>query len=358
METNKFNINEKILVNTMSVTLGLRLMAMMIVMPLMSVYAKRIVDSTPFLSGLALGAFGLTQAIFQFPFGKWSDKYGRKRMVVLGMLLLLIGLIIAGLAKNIYLLIIGRAIQGCGGINAVVYAWVGDTIDEKKRNKAMGILGVVGGFAAIGGFVAGPLLYKVITVPSIFYICAAFVAVACIFLCVIIKDNKGINKVSNNDKVSVVDSIKNKNILRLNFAVFLMSYTMTALFFIFPLLVENTIGVSDLWKVLVPATVVGIIVMRIMVKKVSNDNFNIMGILGFLLILVCGILMLFNNSFIKSLGMIVYMGGYLYLTTMLPSSVTKLGKKEVMGQVTGIFNMSQYIGAFFGGVVSGILWNI
>lgn len=358
MKSIKFNKTEKNLVYTISFTLGLRLMAMMLVMPLMAVYARSLKGSTPFLAGLAIGTFGLTQAIFQIPFGKWSDRYGRKPMVLVGMLLLVVGLIIAGFARNIYVLILGRAIQGCGGINAVAFAWIGDGIIKEKRDYAMGVAGALGGIASILGFIIGPIFYKVVSVSTMFYICAVIVFIACGYIYLSLKEEPKNRDDKKHVDTSIRNSFSNFNIAKLDVSVFLMSYTMTALFFILPILFEDSKWTDNLWKVLTLATLVGIASMKLMIKGAYKKSFNLMGMISFLFIAICGILLFNTNNYVRSFGMIIFMCGYLYLTTTLPSNVTKMAPKEILGQVTGIFNMMQFMGSFVGGAVTGLLWKI
>lgn len=328
MKSIKFNKTEKNLVYTISFTLGLRLMAMMLVMPLMAVYARSLKGSTPFLAGLAIGTFGLTQAIFQIPFGKWSDRYGRKPMVLVGMILLVVGLIIAGFARNIYVLILGRAIQGCGGI------------------------------ASILGFIIGPIFYKVVSVSTMFYICAVIVFIACGYIYLSLKEEPKNHDDKKQVDTSIRNSLSNFNIVKLDVSVFLMSYTMTALFVILPILFEDSKWTHNLWKVLTLVTLVGIASMKLMIKGANKKSFNLMGMISFLFIAACGILLFNTNNYVRSFGMIIFMCGYLYLTTTLPSNVTKIAPKEILGQVTGIFNMMKFMGSFVGGAVTGLLWEI
>lgn len=167
----------------MGLVLGLRELSMTMINPFINIYGETLKWSTPLLCGLALGIYGLTNAIFQLPYGSWSDKIGRKPVILIGLAQLGFGLLLAFFAHNIYMLIVARALQGSGAVMAIAYSWIGDDIENDKKSSAMGIAGVIVAICAVIAFVVGPLLYKIISVKYMFLGCT--VLIVCSFLMIL-----------------------------------------------------------------------------------------------------------------------------------------------------------------------------
>lgn len=172
MDKDKQIRNAMLPVVMLSLAIGLRQMSMTIVMPFISTYCKTLEGYTPLMAGLALGIFGLTQAIFQIPFGILSDRYGNKKMVLIGIAQVVIGLVLAYFAKNIGVLVFARALQGSGAIIGVAYSWTAGIVEERKRTSALSILGGFVSVAAALAFAIGPLLRGIMSVNRMFLICA------------------------------------------------------------------------------------------------------------------------------------------------------------------------------------------
>jgi len=359
----KLNKREYNFIISVGVALGLRQLAMLLIMPIISIYAKGLSGSTPALVGIAVGIFGLTQSMFQIPYGMASERGRRKHFVLIGLSLLIIGLVIACLAKNIYTLILGRALQGSGGIQAVAYAWIGDSIEKEKRNFAMSIAGIIVGTSAVLGFLVGPLLNKVLSVPMIFLLCSVLVGVTCLYILIFIKDRNNIDlntvEYDTKDRINNLKNIgKDKSMMAINFMAFFMNYIMISIFFIIPLKIEVFLGVSGLWKVFVPATVIGIMTMEIMVRYSEKGHLKSMMMTAFIACFTSVLMLHFNEEIILFISMIIFMMGYMFLSTLLPSTITKMSGKDSMGIATGVFNTLQFLGTFVGGAMTGLLWGI
>ncbi|MEE3282473.1 MAG: MFS transporter, partial [Pseudomonadota bacterium] len=152
------NALERRSVVALSSLMGLRMFGLFLILPVFVLYAPLLEGATPLTVGIALGAYGLTQAVLQVPFGMLSDRYGRKRMLSLGLLLFLFGSVVAALSSSIEGIILGRAIQGAGAISAVVLATLSDLTREQTRTKAMAVVGVSIGFSFLLALMLGPLL--------------------------------------------------------------------------------------------------------------------------------------------------------------------------------------------------------
>jgi MFS family permease len=241
-------------------------------------------NSSATLIGLALGIFGLAQAFLQIPFGHLSDKIGRKKVFIIGNIMLIIGLLIAYFAKSIYILIFARAVQGAGAIQGVAYAWIADSISGEKRNSAMGTIASVVGMSLVIAMIGGPALLKIMSVPYMFLICAILNFFVLIYIMVFLKT--GANKESQELSESIIKTaVSDNNIIYMNFAGLILNYVMVSIFFIVPQFLNKLLGVEGLWKVLMPATVIGVVTMRYAVKSVRERYLKLSLISAFALIL-------------------------------------------------------------------------
>lgn len=364
MKSKLFSIKEFTFLIIISLGLGIRQMAMTMVMPFISTYSKTLLYSNATLAGVALGIFGLMQAIFQVPFGIWSDKAGNKKVILVGLMQVAIGLVIAFFSRSIYMLIFSRALQGSGAILATGYSWVTGSVSSEKRPRALSILGMIIGFAAAASFALGPLIQNLITVRQMFLICAALIFLVWLIILFFLKDNEKPNTVmQENQKTNVSDSLKillkDKTFLGLNIAGFLNNFIMVSVFYVVPLYLDTITGAKGMWKIFMPAVIIAIIFMRQSVKYVEKgySSFLIMG--GFALN-AAGIVFYFNSKsfYFILIGSILFMIAYMLLATIIPSVANEIAEDSYRGTANGIINSFQYIGSFVGAVVTGALWGV
>lgn len=345
----------------LSLVLSIRQMAMTMVAPFISTYSKTLSFYTPMLAGVALGIFGLTQAIFQFPFGILSDKFGNKIMMIIGLCEVIIGLFIAFLAKNIYVLIFARALQGSGAIIGVGYSWASEVVESQQRTKALSILGTFVSAAAALAFALGPLLHEFMAVNMMFLICAVLLLINGIYIIFFLKDSKEVK--SSDSNIGAVESLKilfrNKSFIINNIAAFINNFMMMSVFYLVPVYLNNITGEKGTWKVFVPAILVAITVMKIAVSFVEK-GYNRGVIIAAFFTAVVGICFYFkNDSYIFLLiGTILYLSAYVTLATILATDVNNSVENSYRGTANGIFNSFQYIGNFVGPVVCGLFFSI
>ena len=363
MKEKLFSKKELLFITTLSFALGIRQMAMTLIMPFISTYSKSLTYSSPLLAGVALGAFGLSQAIFQIPFGIWSDKVGNKPVMLCGLMQVIIGLIIGFFSKNIYMLIFSRALQGSGAVIAVGYSWISSSVGEKVRTKALSIVGMIIGFAATISFVLGPLLHNILSVKQMFLVCALLILSVWAIILFSLKEDKNKIKKSEKDKemniVSVIkELLQNRIFLILNLAAFLNNYIMASVFYGIPQYLDKITGINGMWKVFAPAVIIAIIFMRKTIKFVEKGFGSQLIIISFIITAI-GIIFYFNkNSFLFILvGTILFMTGYICLSTVIPSLANDIAENRYRGTTNGLLNSFQYIGSFVGAVITGALWN-
>lgn len=348
-----------IFVGTLGVALGIRQMAMTMVMPFLSTYSNTLKYNTPMLAGIALGVFGLMQALFQIPYGIWSDKKGNKIVMVIGLLQVGIGLVIAYFANNIYWLIFARAMQGSGAIIAVGYSWISSTItDQKERMKSMSIISTIIGVAAALSFAFGPLIHKFVSVKDMFLYSAIIIFIAWFVIVLFLKDTKNIY---NEETMEVKDAIrilsKDKSFIALNIAALINNFIMTAIFFSIPQYLEKITGIDGMWKIFMPTVIVAIIVMRIVVRRLNNSE-SVDFLISAFVLSASGVLFYLNkDSFISIfIGTLLFMIGYISISTIIPVLGNFILEDEYRGTGNGIINSLQYIGSFLGSSIIAAIW--
>ena len=159
-----------------------RMLGLFMILPVFALYAEELTDVTPFLVGVAIGIYGLTQAIFQIPFGAWSDRIGRKPVIIIGLLIFALGSVVAAYADSIYGVIFGRALQGLGAIAAAVMALAADLTREEHRTKVMAIIGASIGASFMIALVVGPVFNNWVGVPGIFLITAVLAGLGIVLI--------------------------------------------------------------------------------------------------------------------------------------------------------------------------------
>ncbi|WP_321995000.1 MFS transporter [Clostridium butyricum] len=348
-----------IFVGTLGVALGIRQMAMTMVMPFLSTYSNTLKYNTSMLAGIALGIFGLMQALFQIPYGIWSDKKGNKIVMVIGLLQVGIGLVIAYFANNIYWLIFARAMQGSGAIIAVGYSWISSTVtDQKERMKSMSIISTIIGVAAALSLAFGPLIHKFVSVKDMFLYSAIIIFIAWFVIVIFLKDTKNIY---NEETMEVKDAIrilsKDKSFIALNIAALINNFIMTAIFFSIPQYLEKLTGIDGMWKIFMPTVIVAIIVMRIVVRRLNNSE-SVNFLISAFVLSALGVLFYLNkDSFISIfIGTLLFMIGYISISTIIPVLGNCILEDEYRGTGNGIINSLQYIGSFLGSSIIAAIW--
>ena len=341
----------------------LRFLGLFLVLPVLSVYALDLDGATPFLVGIVVGGYALTQAVFQLPFGTISDKIGRKPTILFGLIIFFIGSLICAFSTDIYTLMLGRFLQGAGAIGSVATAMVSDLVEEEVRGKAMAIMG---GFIAIAFAVAmglGPVLASEFGISSIFLITAGLVIVSIIILFTKVPTPPKIKHIYHN-KVKTIDILKDNNLLNMIVINTLQKGLMTAAFVIIPIiLTQEQYGFnwakSDLWMVYLPAMIAGFIAMAPAAilgekKNIPKQIFLISIVLFLASFLIMGFT---NNEWVFVLGVVFFFVAFNMMEPLVQSMISKFAKVHQKGAALGISNSSAYFATFLGGTFAGIYLN-
>lgn len=338
-----------------------RMLGLFMILPVFAIYAEQLVDVTPLLVGLAIGIYGLTQAMFQIPFGTWSDRIGRKPVIIIGLLIFVLGSVVAATADSIYWVIIGRALQGMGAIASAIMALASDLTREEHRTKVMAIIGASIGASFMVALVLGPILQSWVGVPGIFWITAilalAGIAVVSMLIPTPVQASQQAAVVNRTTLGSV---LSDSQLLRLDAGVFILHMALTAIFVVVPLMLRDQYQIvpAQHWKVYLTVMVASLVLLVptiIISEKLKKTK------LAFsFAIFICAVGLLvmawFSQSFnVFFVSMVMFFWGFNFLEASMPSLVSKLSNPLNKGMSMGVFSSSQFLGAFTGGVTAGFL---
>jgi len=341
--------------------ISLRMFGLFLVLPVLSVYALDMPNSSHTMVGIIIGGYAITQMLFQVPFGTMSDKIGRKKTIIIGLIIFAFGSLIAGMATNIYMLLIGRLLQGAGAIGSVITATISDVVKEEERGKAMAMMGGSIGMAFAISMVAGPAIATYFGgVPILFYF-VTFLALFSIFLLIKYVPNPPVIKHTylQSDKFKLFD---NKNLMKMNITNMLVKGFMTFAFMIIPIVLIKTYGweQSDLYKIYLPSMVVGILAMgpAAMIAE-KKGKFKLILLLGIVFLTIAYLIIGISHTYsMFMVGIVVFFIGFNLQEPILQSLASKYAKVHQRGKVLGIFNSFGYFGTFLGGFLGGILLDV
>ncbi len=339
---------------------GLRMFGLFLVLPVLALYADDLLGATPTLIGLALGAYGLTQAVFQIPFGLASDHFGRKPVIVTGLLVFALGSAVAAMASTIEWMIFGRAMQGAGAIAAVVLALTADLTREEQRAKAVAFIGMSIGAAFLLALMAGPLLAAWVGVSGLFWFTAALAVGAIVMVASMPTPAQSRHTDVQASPRHILASLTHPELLRLNIGVFTLHLVLTALFVAVPVVLSYELGLASErhWQIYVPVLVLSAAAMLPLVFLASRKAWIPRIYLGAIAILLVGEALLFFGF--RSLGALgvalwVFFWGFNTLEALLPSLVSRIAPVGRKGTAIGVFNTFQFLGVFVGGTCGGWL---
>jgi len=338
---------------------ALRMLGLFLILPVFSVHARTIPGGdSPALVGLALGIYGLTQGMLQIPFGAASDRWGRKPVIVAGLVLFASGSFIAAFADDIFWTIIGRAVQGAGAISAAVTAFIADATREEHRTKAMAMVGASIGLTFAVSLVGAPVLYAAVGMGGLFALTGGL-ALAAIAVVVWVVPSAP-PRIEHDAPASAARVAFNPQLLRLNFGIFALHTVQMAMFVVVPvLLVERAqLPLPRHWWVYLPVVLVsfGLMMPPIMAaERRSRMRFLFLSAVGLLLVVQLG-LMLHAPSLMWIAGwLLLFFVGFNILEASLPSLVSRVAPSAAKGLALGIYNTTQSVGLFAGGALGGVV---
>ena len=330
-----------------------RMFGLFALLPVLAIFAADLQDATPALIGLAVGAYGLTQAVLQIPFGAISDRIGRVPVIVFGLALFAAGSILAAQSDSIYGVIAGRLLQGAGAISATLTALLADATREAVRTRTMAIFGIAIGSSFLLALIIGPVIAAASGVRSLFWLAAVLAVVAALLLLLL---PGGIERPAQRPDRRLSAAIR-PDLLRLDLYIFVLHTLLTASFVALPFLLRDELhlALSDHWQMYVAAlltSLLGTVPLILADERKGKSSTLTIAIL----LLVLGQLMLAIAGFnliIVYVALAVFFAGFNFLEAGLPARLSIRASGDLRGASLGVFSSSQFLGAFAGGLIGG-----
>jgi MFS family permease len=339
---------------------ALRMLGLFLILPVFALYAEHLPggnDKT--LVGLAMGIYGLTQAMLQIPFGAASDRFGRKPVMVAGLLIFALGSFVAGASSNLYWIIGGRAVQGAGAISAAISAMIADATRDEHRTKAMAMVGMTIGLSFVVSLLAGPSLYSSIGVPGMFDL-TGLLALAAIG--VIIWIVPAVPMVTHSEELEGhwARAVFTLPLLKLDLSIFVVNFLQVSMFVVLPSALVHYAGVplARHWVVYLPVTVISFamaIPAIIWAERYGRMKPILVGSVILLLLAMISFSAGYTRANVLFAALFVFFIAFNILEAVIPSLVSRTAPPSRKGLAMGIYNTSQSLGLFAGGAVGGIV---
>lgn len=344
---------EKRAASGLAAIFGLRMLGMFLILPVFALYAEDLPGGDNHtLVGLALGMYGLTQAILMIPFGMASDRIGRKKVIIFGLIVFALGSFLAATATDIYWTIAGRALQGAGAISAAVTAMLADLTREEHRTKAMALVGSTIGIAFAVSLVAGPALNRVIGVPGIFVVTGILALAAIWVVKVWVPDpvDSHFHTDAQANPTKLMDVLKNGQLARLDFGIFALHAAQMAMFVVVPVALKDSgLDADDHWAVYLPVLLGSFVLMVpgiIYGEKHGQMKPVFIGSVALMLLAQLGLA--FGVEYFWGIvwALFFYFVAFNLLEASLPSLISKLAPVSAKGTAMGVYNTAQALGLF------------
>jgi MFS family permease len=338
-----------------------RMLGLFLLLPVLALYARKMPDYTPELLGLAMGAYGLTQAILQIPFGRWSDRYGRKPVIVVGLLLYAAGSLIGALAHSLAMLFVGRLVQGTGAVSAAVTALLADLTRPEVRTRAMAVVGISIGLSFVVALVLAPVLDSAIGVPGIFLVMLAMAFSGLALLHFRVPVEPAHVGGGESRELSALRDILVRPALRPLYAgIFSLNFIMTATFLSVPQVLVHDLGVpaASHWKVYLGVFILSLAgTVPLILATERGGRGRAMFVLAVVLIACAQLLLGLDHAHLWRVlaALTLFFAVFNYLEARLPALLTQAAPGTDRGAALGIFATAQFLGSFAGGAVGGVL---
>lgn len=339
-----------------------RMLGLFMLLPVLALYGQDYRHADPVLLGLAMGAYGFSQAVLQIPFGLLSDRVGRKPVIVTGLLIFALGSLVAAMADSVYELIAGRFLQGCGAISAAVMALLTDLTSEENRTKAMAALGASIGVSFSIALIMGPALAAWGGMSAIFWLTAVLALAGIYIICRVVPQVRSSpRREAGAVPALLVATLRHKELLRLNLGIFVLHFVLMASFLVLPLILEQELRIprDDLWKVYFPILTAAFIAMLpLIILAEKKRQMKPVFLLAVLMLAAMELSLIFTppHLLLTLLGIFLFFMAFNFLEASLPSLVSKIAPVGAKGTATGIYSSCQFLGAFGGGALGGWLF--
>lgn len=347
---------------SLAAVFAVRMLGLFMILPVLPLFAKDLEHATPFLIGLTIGIYGLTQALLQIPLGLLSDRIGRKPVILGGLIVFTLGSILAALTNNIYLIILARAIQGSGAIAATTMALAADLSREDHRAKVMAFIGMSIGLAFALAMIIGPIISQWNGLSGIFWVTAILAVIGILLISFVVPTPKQTRIYRDAGIISfyIKPVIQQTTLLRMNISVFLLHMMMTANFTVLPLLFRDYLKIEsvDHWKIYLPVLFISLLFsfpMIIIAEKFRKIKWVFILAVTLLLISQTLLGMIQFTFYPLMFAFLLFFIGFNFLEAVQPSLVAKYSDVSTKGTAMGVYSSSQFFGIFAGGTLGGLV---
>ena len=347
----------------LALVFAFRMLGMFMVLPVLATYGMDLAGATPALIGLAIGAYGLTQAIFQIPFGVISDRIGRRPVIYLGLIVFALGSVLAANSDSIWGVIAGRILQGAGAISAAVMALLSDLTREQHRTKAMAMIGMTIGLSFAVAMVVGPLLTRAFGLSGLFLATGAMALCGIVIVMFMVPRSTGTlqHRESGVAKQALLPTLRHPDLLRLDLGIFVLHAMLMSSFIALPLALVEKAGLpkEQHWWVYLTALLISFFAMIPFIIYGEKKRKMKRVLLGAVVTLM--LTELFFWKFGDSLrtlviGTVVFFTAFNLLEASLPSLISKVSPAGGKGTAMGVYSTSQFLGSALGGILGGWLF--
>ncbi len=361
MSATGLNSIEKKASISLAAVFGMRMIGLFMILPVFAVLGVELQGYSPVWLGLAIGAYGLTQAILQIPMGLLSDKIGRKPVIIGGLIVFCAGSIVAAMSDTIYGVVFGRALQGMGAIASATLALAADLSREEQRPKVMATIGMFIGLSFAAAMVLGPLVSEYFGLAGLFYLTAILALIGMALIVFVVPDS--INSAPKGDHVAAPNKIKalvkQPQLLRLNAGVFILHLCLTAMFVSLPpMMVETGFAVKDHWQLYLPALLLSFAIMvpfMIWAIKKNKEKAVFCAAIVLMMLSLIALWQLHNQFYLVVALVIAFFVAFNYLEATMPSTLSRIAPAGDKGTAMGVFSSCQFFGAFVGGFLGGLV---
>jgi MFS family permease len=363
MAVEKMTASERRATASLAAVMTLRLLGLFMILPVFSLYAHDLTGSTPFLIGVAMGVYGLTQAVLQIPFGFISDHVGRKPVITAGLLVFLSGSLIAAYADTINWMILGRALQGAGAVGSTIIALLADLTRDSQRTKAMAVNGITIGMSFSLAMIAGPVFAAWLQVSGIFFLAAGCSVLAIVVLYVFVPSAPAAVWHADAEvaPTQFFALLKAPQLARLNAGILLLHAIFTASFVVIPISLKKFADIpgNQQWALYLPALLLAFVAsLALIVYAEKRQQIKPYFVAGILALAAAEILLLAWPRSVPAAaaGIFLFFAAFSLLEAFLPSLVSRAAPAASKGTALGIYSCAQFLGIFIGGTLGGWLY--
>lgn len=343
----------------LSMLYGLRMLGLFLVFPILAAEAKKLDGGTdPVWVGIAVGVYGLTQAMLQIPFGIASDRYGRRKVILAGLAVFALGSFVAALATSIEVLAAGRALQGAGAISAAVTAFLADSTRDELRTRAMALIGGTIGLAFALSLIVAPALSAVVGMEGLFWLTGILVIAAMV---PVLRMREPARKKAMDASMAQAKKtvLSNGQLMRLNLGIFMIHMTQTAIFVVIPLaLIDMGTALQEHWKIYLPVVMLSFLAMLPPIFWAERSGHNkpaFLAAIGLMGVAIAGFAIVPHVIWVWAVVLFLFFTSFNLLEAFLPSWVSRVAPPEHRGLALGVYNTTQSLGLFTGGLIGGVM---